>query len=927
MECPKCRFDNPEDSGFCSKCGTQLTPSEESSVSPTETLETPPQELTRGTTFAGRYEIIEELGKGGMGKVYRVEDKKIKQEIALKLIKPEIASDKKTIERFSNELKTARMISHRNVCRMFDLGEEKGTHYITMEYVSGEDLKSFIRRARQLTTGTAINIAKQVCEGLAEAHRPGVVHRDLKPQNIMIDKEGNARIMDFGIARSLKAKGITGVGVMIGTPEYMSPEQVDGKDPDQRSDIYSLGVILYEMVTGRVPFEGDTAFTIGVKQKSEMPRNPQELNSQVPDDLSQLILRCLGKEKEKRPQSAGELRSELESVEKGIPSTVIEPPQRKPATSKEITVTVQRRWIYFAIPVVVIVAAVLAFFLLKGGKGILLPENKMLVVLPFENLGPPEDEYFADGITDEITNRLSPLHGLDVISRTSAIQYKKTDKTIRQIREELDVDYVVTGTVSWDKTAGEEGRVRVSPQLIRASDDTQLWSNRYEREMEGIFSVQSEIAEEIIKQLDLTILAPAREAIESRPTENLKAYDFYLRGVDQWDRAVMYLNPLGNLGAVKLFEKAVEQDPGFVVAYIWLSEAHSWIFHSGIDRTEERLAKSKAAVDRALELAPDLPEALKALGDYYYRGFRDYDRALELYDSVRKARPNSSPAMIGYIQRRQGKWEESLETLLEAFRLDPRSSNLATEIANNYSILRRYREADQWYDRALSLSPESIGTKAYKIMNSFGLKGTLYEARAILETLPPSNWKDFGLIIIEMGDRNYEKALEILNSLSYESFEYQDLYFNKNLSFADAYYFLNTPDLMETHAEKARITLEELVKEHPEDPRYRSHLGIAYAYLGRKEDAVREGNQAVNLSPVSKDAMAGPAYVVNLTNILIIVGEYDKAVEQLEYLMSIPAGQDLSLNSLQLSPWNDPLRENPRFKRLIERYSRSEKLP
>jgi len=273
VKCPQCETDNPSDSKFCKECATPL-PSQDVSV--TKTLETPTEELTRGTTFANRYEIIEELGKGGMGKVYRVEDKKIKEEVALKLIKPEIASDKKTIERFSNELKTARKIRHKNVCAMYDLGEEKGIHYITMEYVPGEDLKSFIRRAGTLSAGKTLFLAKQVCDGLAEAHRLGVIHRDLKPQNIMIDKEGNARIMDFGIARSVKGKGITGAGVMVGTPEYMSPEQAEVKEVDQRSDIYSLGVILYEMVTGRVPFEGETPLGIGYMNLEEWDKSIEQ---------------------------------------------------------------------------------------------------------------------------------------------------------------------------------------------------------------------------------------------------------------------------------------------------------------------------------------------------------------------------------------------------------------------------------------------------------------------------------------------------------------------------------------------------------------------------------------------------------------------------------------------------------------------------
>ncbi|TET67100.1 MAG: serine/threonine protein kinase, partial [Candidatus Aminicenantes bacterium] len=336
MKCPKCHFDNPSDSKFCKECGTQIIPLKEIPV--TETLETPKEELTTGSTFAGRYQIIEELGKGGMGKVYKVFDKEVNAKIALKLIKPEIAADKKTIERFRNELKTARDISHKNICRMYDLNKEEGSYYITMEYVEGQDLKSLVRQTGQLAMPTTISIAKQVCEGLSEAHKLGTVHRDLKPSNIMIDREGNARIMDFGIARSLKAKGITGAGVMIGTPEYMSPEQVEAKDVEQRSDIYSLGIILYEMTTGRLPFQADTPFAVGVMQKSETPENPKEFNPQITDDLSHVILKCLEKEKEKRYQSAGEIRSELENIEKGIPTTEKVVPKRKPLTSKKITV-------------------------------------------------------------------------------------------------------------------------------------------------------------------------------------------------------------------------------------------------------------------------------------------------------------------------------------------------------------------------------------------------------------------------------------------------------------------------------------------------------------------------------------------------------------------------------------------------------------
>lgn len=319
-KCPECHFDNPADTKYCGKCGTKIRPSEDVSATRTKTFKILKEELTTGSTFAGRYRIVEELGKGGMGKVYKALDTEINEKVAIKLIKAEIASDEKTIERFRSELKFARKIRHKNVCQMYDLNKEEGAYYITMEYVSGENLKSFIRRAKRLDVGTAVSMARDVCEGLAEAHRLGVVHRDLKPQNIMIDNEGKVRIMDFGIARSLEAEGITAEGAMIGTPEYMSPEQVDGKAADSRSDIYSMGVILYEAVTGAVPFKGHTPFSIAVKHKTEVPQEPRKINPQVPESLSRIILKCMEKDKEMRYQKVEDLLADLNEVEREIPT-------------------------------------------------------------------------------------------------------------------------------------------------------------------------------------------------------------------------------------------------------------------------------------------------------------------------------------------------------------------------------------------------------------------------------------------------------------------------------------------------------------------------------------------------------------------------------------------------------------------------------
>ena len=325
LKCPSCQADNQPDSRFCSRCATPLpqeAPSDSDGL--TRTMIASIDRLERGILFAGRYEIIEEIGRGGMGRVYRAYDRQLKEDVALKLLKPEISFNEKAVERFRNELKFARRIAHPRVCRMYDLGESGLAHYLTMEYVEGEDLKAFIRRSDHLTTAKALDIGRQIAEGLEEAHRLGVVHRDLKPQNVMIDREGKAKIMDFGLARISETEGLTGSGLMLGTPEYMSPEQVDLKDVDGRVDIYALGIILYEMVTGHVPFKGETPLAVALKQKNEKARDVRESNPLVPDTLISVILKCLEKDPGHRYQTAAETSEALLEVERGLSSAVLE---------------------------------------------------------------------------------------------------------------------------------------------------------------------------------------------------------------------------------------------------------------------------------------------------------------------------------------------------------------------------------------------------------------------------------------------------------------------------------------------------------------------------------------------------------------------------------------------------------------------------
>ncbi len=633
-KCPTCQSDNPADTIFCGKCGTHLPAPQDQPPVMTKTFQTPVRELTTGATFAGRYQVIEELGHGGMGRVYKVQDTKIGEKIALKLIRPEAGLDKKSLERFSNELKLARKIRHKNVCQMFDLGEDQGTRYITMEYIHGEDLKQLIRKVGRLSPGQAVGIARQVCEGLEEAHKLGVVHRDIKPQNIMVDEDGKARIMDFGIARSLSGKSMTGAGTMIGTPEYMSPEQVEGKDVDQRSDIYSLGIILYEMVTGRLPFVGETPISIAHKQKYEVPEDPKKLNAQVSDDLAGVILKCLAKDEGQRFKSAAELGAELGRIEEGLPTTDRIVAERKPITSREITVKFTLRKI--AIPAIgflalAAIALVIFRFTPQKRSGTPLPSGRpSLAIVYFENIpGDKSLDAWKTGLTELLITKLSQSKFINVLSsdrifsilkRLNLQEAKKySTEDLVKVADEGGAVYTLSGSLM---KAGKTIIMTLTLQKPRTGEVISLLNIECNGE-EEIFAKVDELARTIKSDMNLTADQIATDIDKDAgkiTTSSPEALKYYFEGrrhfwKQEYEQAIAHM------------EKAVEIDPEFAMAYRAMA-----VLSGGAER--------RKYLKKALELSARLPENERLLieGQSFYDD-EDYAKAIEIFEKLVKIYP------------------------------------------------------------------------------------------------------------------------------------------------------------------------------------------------------------------------------------------------------------------------------------------------
>jgi len=848
MKCPKCHFENHPGANFCSKCATQLPSSEEVSIPHTKTLETPVKELTRGTTFAERYEFIEELGIGGMGRVYKVFDKKINEDVAIKILKPEIAEDEKTIERFGNELKFTRKIVHKNVCRMYDLNEEKGTQYITMEYVPGEDLKSTIVRVGQLSVGKAVSVAKQVCEGLIEAHKLGVVHRDLKPQNIMIDKEGNVRIMDFGIARSLKAKGITAAGMMIGTPEYMSPEQAEIKETDQRSDIYSLGVILYEMVTGRLPFEGESPLSIAMKHKSEKPSDPRRLSAQISPELSRVILRCMEKDKEKRYQRAEELYSELDNLEKGLPTRERVVPKRKPITSREITVQFSLKKLLIPALVVIAVAviALLIWRLVPQERVVPFPQDKpSLAVMYFENnTGDESLDHWRKALSDLLIADLSQSKYIMVLSgeklynileELNLLEAKSySSKVLEKISSRGGVRYVLVGKLAM---AGET--LRINALLQEASTGDFLSSEMVEGRGEGsLFSMVDDLTRKIKASFKLSeeeIAGDIDKEVEKITTTSSDAYKYYREGME-------YFRKGDNLKSIPLMEIAVAFDPEFAMAYRTMANAYSNIGFG--TKARERYQKAFELSDRVSDR-----ERYYIEGVYYYQSESTFDKAIEVHNELLKIYPDD------YI--------------------------------GNANLGGLYADLEEW-DKAIPLLEVNVKNKVElvpsygKIVNSYAAKGLYDKAREVLEFYL-SDIRDSAYIRFNLADNYlYQGKYNLAQVEAAKAFSLAPKHYYNSLIKGDIYHYKE--DLI--NAEKEYLTLLET-----EEPRAyeegTKRLGALYLLQGMFEKSKEQVKQGIALAVMLGETEWSSWFHLYLAYMHLKSKNFEEALKEYDEVLTI----------------------------------------
>ncbi len=854
--------------------------------------------LSPGTRISN-YIIVEKIGAGGMGEVYLADDTKLRRQVALKFLPPNFAEDEEFRDRFLREARAAAALSHPNIITVHDISDFQGQPYIVMEYFGGQSIKSIIRE-RKLSPSEIINISIQIAEGLDKAHAAGIVHRDIKSDNIMVNSDGRIKIFDFGLAKVEQDVGLTKTGTTMGTVAYMAPEQAQAQPLDHRTDLFSFGVVLYEMISNRLPFTGQHMGAIVNAIINNEPESALNERDDIPNDFNQVTQRLMAKDPKDRYQNASQVNDDLQKIS-----------QNEQISTSGINRSSKRMFWIVPILVVILLAIVMWQNISPFKQEIDSDRRKMVVVLPFENLGDSVDDYFASGVVDEITTHLSKMKGLGVISRSSAAEFRGSGKSSREIASELGVDYILEGSIHWDKTETSD-KIKVTTSLKNADDAITIWADSYEKILKDIFAVQSDIARKVASSMNVNLLELEQKSIDVQPTLNLDAYTFYLRGKE-------YFNNRQWSDALLLFEQAVETDSTFADAWAALSRTHSLFYWWYLDRSDQRLEMAKAAADLALQLSPNLAEAHLAMGRYFYRGFLNYEEALKYYQQALILQPNNSDILfaIGSVNRRQGNWDKAVELFSQSIQLDPLSSIKLRNLAQTFMFTRDFDSALSTSEKLTKIdsdNPNSYELKAKVLAYGFG---EVDSAIQLLERVDENNHLT-DLIDISYGlnifDRRFDEANHILNEVRNTSyFENDSAYFY--LQQAEVLSYLGDSILSYSYYDSAYQILEIWLKENPDDASFQSMLGVAYAGKGNYGKALELSRMAMDSHPIEKDALSGAMWRHNYLLTMMMTENYEQALNEIDYLISIPS--EITKNYLKYHPIFDPLRKNSVFIQIL----------
>ncbi|MGE5231859.1 MAG: protein kinase domain-containing protein [Deltaproteobacteria bacterium] len=892
--------------------------------------------------LSGQYTLERELGRGGMATVFLAQDLKHKRPVALKVLQPELAASLGA-ERFHREIEIAARLQHPHILTVLDSGEAAGQLWFTMPYVDGQSLRERLHREHQLPVEDALRITREAASALDYAHEQGVVHRDVKPENILLTRRGDVLVADFGIARALggAADGITQTGMAVGTPAYMSPEQAAGSPVDGRSDLYSLGCVLYEMLAGEAPYTGPTAQAILAKRFSDPVPSVRRVRPTVPEAVDQAMQRALAM------VPADRFRTGLEFA-RALEPTVTTPPAMPtvstPAPAPVSALSASAVPAHTAAPTAaapappaararprrpVPIAAVTLGLGFVIGLGVLFAWRrsrgaseestgpKRLAVLPFENLGDSADGYFADGITDEVRGKLADVRGLEVVAGRSSNEYRKTTKGLSEIARDLGVDYLLVGKVRWER-AGAGNRVRVSPELIKVTPGaapTTKWAQPFDAALTDVFQVQEDIAGRVSQALGVALGSSERPGGGGPPTRSTEAYDYYLRGNEYYARQTMADVRL----AVQLYQRAVGLDSAFALAWARLARAEGWVYWFQ-DKSDAQRSRFEQAARRALALGPDLPEAHIAMGYYHYWGRLDYGPALDEFAIAAKQEPNNAEVayVTGLVNRRQGKWAQALASFKRAAELDPRSVEDLFEEGSISFYTRDYPAVERVVARGVELAPDSPNLYALRMANFVSWEGNLDKARRLMrEALSRFAITRFGETQL-YGDCFDLLAADDAYQADVARFTpamFNGVPANFYAFMASVYYRRGEAAATRAYADSSRAAaLAEIGRREGNVFTYAT-LAVMNAYLGRGGEAVEAGRQALEVMPLSKDAVFGVEGHVALAQVYTVLGKPDSAVAHLRAGLAVPSY--LSAGRLRADPIWARLKGNPAFEQLV----------